>query len=131
MATFCPDLLYTLESLGPGGWWSGPITPIRSTERVLDLLDDIHHNNPVYTVVGTEIRHLPACDASHCRHPWMDKVRPEELVRTFRARIFYSGGHDDPRCWITGIDLTNGRHMWTDGSICPFMSATTAWGLGD
>jgi SEC-C motif-containing protein len=127
MAAFCPALPYTPESMGSGGWWSGPLTPVRSVERLPDLLDDIHHHNPIYTAPGAELRHLASCQASHCKHEWMDKVRPEELVRTFDATIYYSGGHDDPRCRIKGIDLTNGRHMWTDGSICPFMSSSAAW----
>jgi hypothetical protein len=126
MAAFCPALIYAPEP-GGGGSWSGPITPIKSTERLLHLLDDIHHNNPAYMAAGAELRHLAACEKSHCNHPWMDKVQPHDLVRTFHARLTYSGGHDDPRCWITGIDLTNGRHMWSDGSICPFMSTSTAW----
>jgi hypothetical protein len=123
MAAFCPALRYAPAPGGAGGWWSGPITPIRSTERVLDLLDDIHHHRPVYTISGGELCHLLSCRESHCRHPWMERIRPEDLVRTFDARLYYSGGHDDPRCWITGIDLTNGRHMWSDGSICPFLSS--------
>lgn len=57
----------------------------------------------------------------------MERIRPEDLVRTFEVRFYYSGGHDDPRCWITGIDLTNGRHIWSDGSICPFLSSSASW----
>jgi len=127
MAAFCPALRYSPESGGAGGWWSGPLTPVRSAERLLDLLDDIHHHRPVYTVMGAELRHLPSCREGHCPHSWMDRIRPQDLVRTFEARFYYSGGHDDPRCWIAGIDLTNGQHMWSDGSICPFMSASTTW----
>lgn len=127
MAAFCPALRYASEPQGAGGWWSGPMTPIKSIERLLDLLDDIHHNNPVYIAPGAELRHLPACHAVHCKHPWMDMVRPEELVQKFEVRIYYSGGHDDPRCLIKGIDSTNCRHMWSDSSICPFMSSSATW----
>lgn len=126
MAAFCPDLIYA-PALGGGGSWAGLITPVKSTERLLDLLDDLHHNKPVYMAAGAELRHLPACERSHCVHPWTARVRPEDLLRTFEARITYSGGHDDPRCWISGIDQTNGRHMWNDGSICPFLSSSTTW----
>ncbi len=127
MVAFCPALRYTPEAGGTGGWWSGPLTPVRSAERLLDLLDDIHHHRPVYTVVDAELRHLPACREGHCPHSWMDRIRPEDLVHTFEGRLYYSGGHDDPRCWITGIDQTNGRHMWSDGSICPFISSSATW----
>jgi len=126
MAAFCPDLIYRPDPEA-GGSWSGPITPIKSTERLLDLLDDIHHNNAVYMASGAELRHLRACGKTHCKHPWMEGIQPEDFLRTFDARITYSGGRDDPRCWITGIDLTNGRHMWTDGSICPFLSSSNTW----
>src|SRR5258708_3111695 len=127
MLAFYPALRYTPEAGGTGGWWSGPLTPVRSAERLLDLLDDIHHHRPVYTVVDAELRHLPACREGHCPHSWMDRIRPEDLVHTFEGRLYYSGGHDDPRCWITGIDQTNGRHMWSDGSICPFISSSATW----
>jgi len=127
MAGFCPALLYAPAPNGVGGIWSGPITPVRSAERLLDLLDDIHHNRAAYTAAGGELRHLPSCSATHCKHAWMDQVQPGELLRTFDARFYYSGGHDDPRCWIAGIGQTNGRHMWSDGSICPFMSSATTW----
>jgi SEC-C motif len=126
MAAFCPDLIYTQEPEG-GGSWFGPITPIKSTERLLDLLDDIHHNNAIYMASGAELRHLHACGKTHCKHPWMEEIRPEDLARTFDALITYSGGRDDPRCWIMGLDFTNGRHMWNDGSICPFLSSSTTW----
>jgi len=126
MAAFCAALRYVPVPGGAEGWY-GPVTPIQSTERLLDLLDDIHHNRPIYTVAGGELRHLPACRERHCSHPWMERIRPEDLVRTFETRLYYSGGHDDPRCWITGIDLTNGRHMWSDGSICPFLSSKASW----
>jgi hypothetical protein len=127
MAAFCPALRFTPVPGGAGGWWSGSVTPIRSTERLIDLLHDIHHHRQIYTVAGGELRHLPECRERHCSHPWMDRLKPEGLVRTFEVRLYYSGGHDDPRCWIAGIDLTNGRHMWSDGSICPFMSSSSTW----
>lgn len=127
MAGICPVLLYATAPDGVGGTWTGPITPVRSAERLMDLLDDIHHNEPVYTAAGGELRHLTSCSATHCRHAWMDQIQPSELTRTFDARIYYSGRHDDPRCWITGIDAKNGRHMWSDGSICPFLSSSATW----
>lgn len=69
MATFCQALLYTPESGAAGGWWSGSITPIRSAERLLDLLDDIRHHRPIYTLPGGELCHLPTCRERHCTHP--------------------------------------------------------------
>lgn len=127
MKTFCPTLSFSLETTGQGGWWRGSLTPLGSTDRIFDLLDDIHHNNPAYVTRDAVLRHLPACAANHCKHEWMNSIRTDELIRTFKVQIYYSGGHDDPRCWIEGIDHTNGRHMWTDGSICPFMSSSGTW----
>jgi hypothetical protein len=127
MAVFCPALSYTSESMGSGGWWSGELLPLKTAERLPELLDDIHHHNPIFTAQGGELRHLASCRVNHCKHEWMNQIRPEDLMEPFDVTIYYSGGHDDPRCWIKGIDVMNGRHMWTDGSICPFMSSRAAW----
>ncbi len=127
MAIFCHDLSYRFDPVGGGGWWSGSIAPLRSLERLGELLDDIHHHRPIYTAANAELRDLSSCKAEHCRHAWMEKVRPDELLRSFNILIGYSGTHEDPRCWVEGIDSKNGRHMWSDGSICPFMSSTAAW----
>ena len=125
MAAFCPALIYSPEPAG--GSWCGSITPIKATEDLPYLLDDIHHNKPVYMALEAEIRHDPACCKGHCQHLWMEQVRPHSLMRTFDAQVSYSGSRNDPRCWVAGIDRTNCRHMWSDGSICPFLSSSTNW----
>jgi hypothetical protein len=127
MAVFCRELVYKPDHSGIGGWWSGRITPLKAIEHLLELLDDIHHHKPVDTAAHAELRHLSGCTAEHCHHAWMDKVRPNELLRSFNIRVGYSGTKADPRCWVEGINLQNGRHMWTDGSICPFKSSSATW----
>jgi hypothetical protein len=127
MTAFCLNLSYALDASGLGGSWTGTIAPLASSEQLTLLLDDIHHRRAVFTVANAGLQHLPGCAADHCQHDWMDRIRSDELLREFNARIYYSGTHEDPRRFIEGINLTNGRHMWTDGSICPFMSSTAAW----
>lgn len=127
MASFCPKLEYKPDRTGIGGWWFGTIAPLKTVDHLNELLDDIHHHRPVYTAAHAELRHLMSCTAEHCHHIWMDKVRSNDLLRSFDVRIGYSGTREDPRCWVTGITLQNGRHMWVDGSICPFKSSSRAW----
>ena len=127
MAAFCPNFSYAPDISGVGGSWTGTIAPLASLDRLNDLLDDLHHRRAVFTVANATLRHLPGCTTDHCEHEWMNRVRSDELRREFTTRVYYSGTHEDPRCWVEGIDQTNGRHMWTDGSICPFMSSTAAW----
>jgi hypothetical protein len=127
MKEFCPNLPYASDLSGIGVSWMGIITPLTRPKHLLELLDDIHHNRPVFAVANAALQHLPCCAVTHCSHDWMNCLRPDELLREFTVRIYYSGTHEDPRCWIQGIDGTNGRHMWSDGSICPFMSSTAAW----
>lgn len=127
MMAFCPNFPSAIDPSGVGASWTGAIAPLTSVEYLPELLDDIHHHRPVFTVANGGLRHLTDCTASHCSHDWMSSVRGPELLREFNIRIFYSGTHEDPRCWIRGIDGTNGRHMWSDGSICPFMSSTATW----
>lgn len=127
MAEFCPDLLFQNDPTTEGGFWAGPLKPLRDSERIWELLDDIHHNRPVYTAWRGTIRHIPECSATHHRHDWMEHLRPDELMRSFSIHLYYGGGSEDPRCWVDGIDRTNGRHMWDDGSICPFLSSKSSW----
>jgi hypothetical protein len=126
MAEFCPNFAFLGEVAGTGVW-SGQLQPLRTTDGVVELLDDMHHNRNIYTAWRGELRHLPRCAADHCHHVWQDALKIEELLRTFEARIEYAGGQEDPRCWVEGITRENGRHMWADGSICPFLSARSSW----
>ena len=127
MAGFCPDLVYQPDAITEGAWWSGEVCPLRTLDKLPELLDDIHHHRAVYTAWRGELRHLPRCDVLHDRHDWMERVRPEELTRSFTIRLYYAGGCEDPRCWAEGIDRANGLHMWDDNSICPFLSSKHAW----
>lgn len=129
MAVFCPDLAF--EALRPvaggGGVWRGSIQPIVSLEGLEELLDDIHHNRRVYGAARGELRHLTTCQADHCHHDWMDRIR--DLRIPFTVRVHYSGGRDHPRCWVLSppIPPENRHHMWADGSICPFLASEDAW----
>lgn len=127
MAVFCPDLAYQSYYESGVGIWTGELSPLRSLDHLDDLLDDIHHNRDLCTAWRGELRHLPGCRASHDRHDWMDRIRAEELLRPFSISIYYAGGAEDPRCRVAGVTRTNGRHVWDDDSICPFLSSKAAW----
>lgn len=74
MARFCPNLAFETHSplSNGGGAWSGPIQPIASEEGLHLLLDDVRHNRPVYCAPRGELRHLAACQSSHCpTHGWI------------------------------------------------------------
>lgn len=125
MAQFCPRLAYHPD--GEGGFWTGELTPLKNVEYLFSLLDDLYRNRPIFLALHGEIRHDPNCAFEHERHDWMGRIKPVELLRTFHVRIFYSGGPEDPRCWVEGITQSNCRHMWRDGSICPFLSSKSTW----
>ncbi len=129
MAEFCPNLAYQPlpPSAGGGGQWAGVIQPIVSAENLAQLLDDIHHNQPVYGAPRGELRHLPDCKVEHCDHGWMQ--RTGDLRAPFTIAIHYLGGRAHPRCWVVSphIPKERGRHIWDDGSICPFLASDDAW----
>lgn len=127
MAIFCPNLLYAPDPGDIGGWWAGEFRALSNVEVLPELLDDIHHNRAVSTAPGGATRHYSSCTRNHCLHEWMERLRPEELLRAFNVRIFYTGDREDPRCFVEGITNENGRHVWSDGSICPFLSSKHAW----
>lgn len=127
MAVFCPGLVYQPDALTEGGSWTGELRPLCALDGLQELLDDIYHHRAVYTAWQGELRHLADCHADHHRHDWMEKVRPEALLRPFMIRVYYAGGQDHPRCWVEGINGENGRHLWGDGSLCPFMASEDVW----
>jgi hypothetical protein len=127
MTEFCPNLVLQPGAMTEGAWWCGELRPLRNLESSAYILDDIHHHRNVMTAWQGEIRHLETCNAIHDRHEWMEHVSNTELLRSFNIRVFYSGGAEDPRCWVGGITPVNGRHVWGDGSICPFLSSKISW----
>lgn len=108
------------------GIWRGSVQPIKVTGAQTELLDDLFHDRAVY-VVGDEVRHLPSCTSTHCRHDWMDKA--SQLTRRFDLAVSYDGGIALPRCHVVHpvIPLEKRRHMWSDGAICAFLASERVW----
>jgi hypothetical protein len=108
------------------GRWTGTVQPIKTTSGLFELLDDLENDRDVY-IVGDEIRHLPGCGHTHCRHSWMDKLK--DLNATFQLEIVYRGNETFPRCSVVSpaIPREKGMHMWADGSICAFLPAKDVW----
>lgn len=108
------------------GVWRGVIRPIQSLERLAEILDDIAHERVVRVVAG-EVRHHPDCREAHRRQSWMDRVVAWRVH--FHVEVRWDGGNADPRCWIIAPPVWTAerkKHVWGDGSICPFMSSE-AW----
>lgn len=127
MRVFCPDLVYEPDATTEGGCWTGELRPLHSLENLPELLDDIHHHRAVYTAWRGELRHLATCRAEHNHPDWLDRLRTEQLLRPFLIRVYYSGGQNHPQCWVDGINPQNARHLWGDGSLCPFMASEDGW----
>lgn len=108
------------------GVWRGIVQPIQSVERLDDILDDIAHERVVRVVAG-EVRHHTECREEHCRHPWMNRLVVWRI--RFQIEVRWDGSNADPRCWVISPPvwtLDKKKHVWGDGSICPFMSSD-AW----
>jgi hypothetical protein len=109
---------------GEVGVWRGVIQPVRTLAGLDQVLDDVVNERPI-RVVGGEVRHRQQCDAVHRRHAWMD--RPLFWRTRFELEVRYDGGRGDPRCWIRWPPVVTLQkptpHVWSDGSVCPFMSS--------
>ena len=128
MSLAYPQLAFGTEAATgiEAGVWRGIVQPVQSLVRLGEILDDIAHERVVRVVAG-EVRHLPECRAEHCHHHWMDRL---VFWRTrFQIDVRWDGSNADPRCWVISPPvwtLDKKKHVWGDGSICPFMSSE-AW----
>ncbi len=128
MAEFCPNLVYeAVPPAGDGGIWRGRIQPVVSHGHLEEILDDIHHHRLVYGAPRGELRHHDSCAGPHCRHDWMDQIT--DLRIPFEIEISHDGSREQPKCWVVSphIPPEKRRHMWADGSICPFLASDDAW----
>lgn len=104
----------------------GPITPIGPFSHDVEyLLDDIAHSRDIRAYDGGQLTHFTDCAVRHCRHEWMDAARNFGTEFVVRVEIIPDGS--DPRCFVESPQITKPKHMWRDGSICPFLSSVSAW----
>lgn len=127
MKTEYPDfsLTYEVGELGNIAIWRGLVQPVRQLEALSSILEDVEAERPVRVVKG-EILHHPRCEVAHSIHPLTKRL--VYWKTQFELRVQYDGGRGDPRCWVITppIPASQRRHIWPDGSICPFMSGD-AW----
>jgi hypothetical protein len=127
MAAEYPGFVFRREHLSSGsliGVWEGEVQPVKALAELDEILDDLHHERLV-RVVGGEIVHHPECAARHCRHRWLDRLVYWRI--RFHVKVAYDGTKADPRCWVLSPPVNvfgRQKHVWRDGSICPFLSST-------
>jgi hypothetical protein len=107
--------------------WTGRVQPIRTRDGLQELLDDIHHERPYYIVPGGEVLHHPQCTASHAQHAWIDKLTNPFAV--YELAIKYGGAKQHPSAYVRDplIPEVKRRHMFGDGSICPYAPWLEIW----
>jgi hypothetical protein len=107
--------------------WAGRVQPIRTTDRLEDLLDDIHHERPFYILPGGEVLHHPACASSHTHHGWTEKLTNPFAV--YELEVRYGGGRRHPKAYVRDPVLPedNRPHTFGDGSICPYAPWQPIW----
>jgi hypothetical protein len=107
--------------------WTGRVQPLRTKENLDQLLDDIHHERPYYVLSGGEVLHHPKCSAKHTRHSWTDKLTDPYFV--YELEIKYRGGKQHPAAYLRDplIPEAKRRHMFGDGSICPYAPWLEIW----
>ncbi|MGB7923075.1 MAG: hypothetical protein WCF57_07510 [Pyrinomonadaceae bacterium] len=113
---------------GPTAVWKGWVQPIRSTDHLEELLDDLMHERPVIMKAGGIIEHNPDCAAEHCRHEWMEKVSNPFVE--YKLEVQYDGGETHPSAYVRDPVvpyLKRRKHHYTDGSLCAYPSWFDMW----
>jgi len=107
--------------------WTGRVQPIRTTDGLEDLLDDIHNERPYYILPGGEVLHHNECTATHTDHGWAKGLPNPHAVYELEAR--YGGGRRHPKVYVRDPTLPEGKrkHMFGDDSICPYAPWRQIW----
>jgi hypothetical protein len=129
MRTYYPAFHLSIVDTDTGreAFWTGKVQPIRTTDRLEDLLDDIHHERPFYILPGGEVLHHPACRTPHAHHGWAESLTNPHVV--YELEIRYGGGRRHPKAYVRDPILTEGKrkHIFRDGSICPYAPWQEIW----
>ncbi len=129
MRAYYPALHFSIvdTEAGKQAIWRGKVQPIRTADRLEDLLDDIHYERPFYILPGGEVLHHPACRASHIHHGWAEKLTNPHAV--YELEIRYSGGSRHPKAYVHDPILPEKKkkHIFGDGSICPYAPWRQIW----
>jgi hypothetical protein len=129
MRDYYPAFSFSFVETAAGrlGVWTGRVQPIRTTDRLEDLLDDIHHERPYYILPGGEMLHHPVCSAVHENHGWAEKLSNPHAV--YELEIRYGGGKRHPKAYVRDPALPEEkrRHTFGDGSICPYAPWHQVW----
>lgn len=113
---------------GPVAVWKGRVQPIRSTEHLEELLDDIYHERPVIMQASGIIEHSPSCVADHCHHLWMERVSNPFVE--FKLEVRYGGGETHPTAFVRDPIVPyfkRRKHHFNDGALCAYPAWYDAW----
>lgn len=107
--------------------WIGKVQPIQTTDRLEELLDDIHHERLFYVLPGGEVLHHPTCAAKHMHHGWADKLTDPHAV--YELEVRYGGGKQHPRAYVLHpvIPEDKRKHIFGDGAICAYAAWQHVW----
>jgi len=120
-----PSIVET--EVGRHAVWVGRVQPVRTTNKLEDLLDDIHCERPFYILPGGEVLHHPACAVTHTHHGWSEKLSDPHSI--YELEVRYSGGKRHPKVYVRDPVIPDGkrRHMFGNGSICPYAPWQQVW----
>lgn len=109
--------------------WDGWLQPIRSTDDLDALLDDLDHDRPVDIVRGElyELMHNPECQVVHAKHRLTSEIK--EPIRSFRIRVEDFGDRRVPyaRVLEPPIPKDERRHSIGADGICAFAPWEHPW----
>lgn len=107
--------------------WTGRVQPIQTTDRLEELLDDIHNEHNFYVLPGGEVLHHPTCTASHTNHGWAEKLTNPHAV--YELEVRYGGDREHPKAYVRDplLPEDNRPHTFGDGSICPYAPWQLIW----
>ncbi len=113
--------------------WKGELQPIRSTDELDSLLDDLEHDRDVDIIRGRDcqLAHNLECPEEHGKHRLTEQI--VEPIRLFTVRIedFGDGRMPDASVIEPFIPIEERRHHRGQDGICSFAPFEHPWAKND
>jgi hypothetical protein len=109
--------------------WEGLLLPIRSTNDLSALLDDLENDRDIEINSGesSELVHHSKCELTHSHHRLISLIK--HPIREFQIRVVDFGDDRQPQAMVINSPIPPElwKHGWRDSGVCAYAPWEYPW----